>query len=72
MEPNYLDGVDIIYWISLNRAIDRQKNMEKILKDPIFKNIKNVRISGLDAKYKNPRKKFVTNVTDLNHLNIRI
>jgi len=69
MEPNYLDGVNIIYWISLDRAIDRRKNMEKLLKDSIFKNIKNVRISGLDAKYKNPRKNFVTNVTDLNHLN---
>ncbi len=69
MNQNYLDGVDIIYWINLNRATDRRKKMEKILEDPIFNKIKKVRISGLDAKYKNPRTKFVTNITDLNHMN---
>jgi len=49
-EKNYLDGVDIIYWINLDRAKDRKKYMENIFKDPIFKNIKIKRVSAVDAK----------------------
>ena len=37
---NYLDGVDIIYWINLERAKDREKHMKKVLDDPVFNNIK--------------------------------
>jgi GR25 family glycosyltransferase involved in LPS biosynthesis len=71
MNPiNYLDGVDVIYWININRATERRKKMEKILKDPLFDGIKNVRINGLDAKYKNPREKFILEkIKDLNDYN---
>jgi GR25 family glycosyltransferase involved in LPS biosynthesis len=69
---NYLDGIDIIYWINLNRALDRRMNMEKLFKDPVFDGIKNVRIHAFDAKYKNPRKKFtIEQDYDLNNLNRR-
>ncbi len=50
MSINYLDGVDIIYWINLDRAKERKIYMEQILKDDIFKNIKKERITAVDAK----------------------
>ena len=43
----YIDGLDIIYWINLDRSIDRQKNMELVLSN--F-DIKNVRIKASDGK----------------------
>ena len=42
----YIDSIDIIYWINLDRSIDRRKNMESNLKH--FK-IKNKRINATDA-----------------------
>ena len=43
----YLDLVDIIYWINLDRSTDRRNNMEKLLSN--F-NVKNERISAVDGK----------------------
>lgn len=54
-----LDGVDVIYWINLNRAKERKKYMENLFKDSIFNNIKKVRVTALDAKKENPRNKFI-------------
>jgi hypothetical protein len=31
-----MEGVDVIYWLNLNRATKRKKHMEKLLKDPAF------------------------------------
>lgn len=45
---NLLDGIDIIYWINLDRSRDRKKNMCKMLTNPIFENIPNKRITGFD------------------------
>ena len=43
----YFDEIDIIYWINLDRATERKKNMENILKKfPV----KNERISAVDGK----------------------
>ncbi len=44
----YLDKVDIIYWINLDRSENRRNNMEKLLKTI---NIKNERISAVDGKF---------------------
>ena len=43
----YINAIDIIYWINLDRSVDRKKRMEKILKN--F-NIKNKRIKASDGK----------------------
>ena len=50
---DYLDGIDVIYWINLERSQDRRKNMEKMFEDPIFKGKKIVRISAVDGKASN-------------------
>jgi GR25 family glycosyltransferase involved in LPS biosynthesis len=70
MSKKYLDGVDVIYWINLDRATDRKKKMEKLFQDPIFEGIKIIRISALDATKENPRLKFkLEELHDLNNLN---
>jgi len=50
MNNNYLDGVDVIYWINLDRETERKKYMEKIYQDPVFNGKKIKRISAIDAK----------------------
>uniref|UniRef100_A0A6C0B3X8 Glycosyl transferase family 25 domain-containing protein n=1 Tax=viral metagenome TaxID=1070528 RepID=A0A6C0B3X8_9ZZZZ len=47
---NYLDGVDAIYWINLDRSVERRTHMENVLSDPTFNNIPNHRISATDGK----------------------
>ncbi len=47
----YLDFIDIIYWINLDRSNDRKKNMEELLSK--F-NIKNERITAVDGKNMKP------------------
>ena len=46
----YLDGVDIIYWINLERSKDRKKEMEKMLQDEVFGGIPKQRIIAYDGK----------------------
>jgi GR25 family glycosyltransferase involved in LPS biosynthesis len=46
----YLDGVDIIYWINLDRSADRKASMEKMLTDEAFDGIPNQRIKAYDGK----------------------
>lgn len=43
----YMNCIDIIYWINLERSSERRKNMENILKNI---NIKNQRINAIDGK----------------------
>ena len=52
MYNNYLDGIDIIYWINLDRSKDRKKNMIELFKDEAFDEIKNKRIEAIDGKKK--------------------
>lgn len=47
---NYLDGVDAIYWINLDRSTERRAHMENVLSDPTFADIPNYRISATDGK----------------------
>jgi GR25 family glycosyltransferase involved in LPS biosynthesis len=51
-EKNYMDGVDIIYWINLDRSEGRRKNMELILMNELMKNTPNHRYAALDGKKK--------------------
>jgi GR25 family glycosyltransferase involved in LPS biosynthesis len=46
----YLDGVDIIYWINLNRSRDRRTHMENMFGDKVFEGIPQNRISAYDGK----------------------
>jgi GR25 family glycosyltransferase involved in LPS biosynthesis len=49
-DENGLDGVDAIYWINLDRSVDRKEWMEQLFQDPTFQNVSNRRISGIDGK----------------------
>jgi GR25 family glycosyltransferase involved in LPS biosynthesis len=50
---NYLNGIDIVYWINLDRSPDRRESMEKMFKDSVFDGIPQKRISGVDGKKDN-------------------
>jgi GR25 family glycosyltransferase involved in LPS biosynthesis len=50
MEIHYLDGIDIIYWINLDRSPDRKTSMEAMFQDKAFDGIPNQRISAIDGK----------------------
>ena len=54
----YLDGIDIIYWINLDRAKERKKYMENLLKDDIFIDTNCQRFKAIDSKSTNIRNKF--------------
>lgn len=47
---NYMDGIDAIYWINLDRSNDRRMQMNLFFKDPVFKNMKIERVSAVDGK----------------------
>ena len=55
---NYLNGIDIIYWINLDRSSDRRENMKKIFKDNVFNGIPNERFTGIDGIKINMNEKF--------------
>ena len=46
----HLSGIDIIYWINLDRSKDRYDNMIQMFKDDTFSNIPNQRITAVDGK----------------------
>jgi GR25 family glycosyltransferase involved in LPS biosynthesis len=48
-KDNFLDGIDVVYWINLERATKRHCNMIEVFKDPVFKNIPNIRIEAFDG-----------------------
>jgi len=41
--------IDIIYWINMDKSIDRRKHMQKLLKNDIFNNIEKKRINAIDG-----------------------
>jgi GR25 family glycosyltransferase involved in LPS biosynthesis len=49
-DTNYLDGIDCIYWINLDRSTDRKRKMETLFKDPNFTGKPIQRISAIDGK----------------------
>jgi hypothetical protein len=42
-----LNGIDIVYWINLDKSNDRRDNMTKIFEDDSFKDIKNERFPAI-------------------------
>ena len=54
MTNDYMQGIDIIYWINLDRSKDRYNEITEILKDESFENIPNKRIVAFDGK-NNPK-----------------
>ena len=44
-----LNGIDIVYWINLDRSPDRRETMEKMFEDEVFNGISNERISAVDG-----------------------
>jgi GR25 family glycosyltransferase involved in LPS biosynthesis len=47
---DFLDGIDIIYWINLERSKDRKTTMEQMFQDPIFFGKPIERIEAIDGK----------------------
>jgi GR25 family glycosyltransferase involved in LPS biosynthesis len=47
---DFLDGIDCIYYINLDRSKDRRENMEKMFEDPIFIGKPIERINAVDGK----------------------
>lgn len=47
-EKKWLDGIDVIYWINLERSVDRKNYMKKIFEDSIFDGIPIHRIEASD------------------------
>ena len=50
MDNHYLDGIDVVYWINLDRSTDRRKNMTELLQDDAFQGIPNERVAAIDGK----------------------
>ena len=46
---DFLDGVDVIYWINLERSKDRKANMEALFSDPVFYGKPTQRIEAVDG-----------------------
>jgi GR25 family glycosyltransferase involved in LPS biosynthesis len=49
----YMDGIDIVYWINLDRSNDRRIQMNTIFQDPVFKGMNIERISAVDGRKPN-------------------
>jgi GR25 family glycosyltransferase involved in LPS biosynthesis len=45
-----LSGINVVYWINLDRSTDRRNNMNAMFQDDAFKDIKNVRFAAIDYK----------------------
>ena len=46
---NHLNGIDVVYWINLDRSPERKESMEKMFKDNAFSGIPQKRISAVDG-----------------------
>ncbi len=49
-KSDYLSGIDIIYWINLDRSVNRRNDIVEMFKDDAFNNIPNKRIPAIDGK----------------------
>ena len=63
-ENTLKDGVDIIYWINLDRSQDRKQNIQNMFQDNSLRNIPNVRIKAVDGKTDNIDKYIQNKKTD--------
>lgn len=46
----YMQGVDIVYWVNLDRSHERRELMETVFSDPVFENTPNQRFPAIDGK----------------------
>jgi GR25 family glycosyltransferase involved in LPS biosynthesis len=53
-KTQYLNGIDMVYWINLDRSSDRRFQMESMFENNVFKGIPNKRISAFDGN-KDPK-----------------
>ena len=61
-----LNGIDIVYWINLDRSPDRRESMEELFNDSAFDNIQTTRFRAVDYKDRDVYKHF-----NLNEVGIR-
>lgn len=45
-----MEGIDVIYWINLDRATERKRHMNKVLSDKRLDSIDKIRFSAFDSK----------------------
>ena len=64
--PDYLKGIDIVYWINLDRARERKTKMEQMFTDPIFKNTNIQRIQAVDGKDQDIKRIIKNNIHQTN------
>ena len=53
-----INGIDVVYWINLDRSNDRRDNMKAMFQTDDFKTVKNERFSAIDYKTNNVRSRF--------------
>lgn len=58
-KDGYLDGIDVIYYINLDRSVGRRNHMERILNDSVFDDILTNRVPAYDGKKIDMSKYFV-------------
>ena len=49
-ENEYMKGIDMVYWINLDRSPERRNVMNNMLNQPVFRDIPNTRFSAIDGK----------------------
>jgi len=49
-ESNYMEGLDVIYWINLDRSKERREKMLKVLNDDVFRDVPKIRVVANDGK----------------------
>lgn len=70
---DYLQGIDIVYWINLDRSPERRELMGTVFSDPAFDNVPNRRFSAVDGKtvdvfaYFNPSEKKTPKLTNVEY-----
>ena len=57
-KDGYLDGIDVVYYINLDRSIDRRNHMERIFENSVFDEIPVIRIPACDGKNEDMKKYF--------------
>jgi len=66
-----MEGIDVIYWINLDRATERKQHMKKILSDKRLDSIPKIRFSAFDSK-KIELDDFFTMKKDILSINYRV
>ena len=49
-KDGYLDGIDVIYYINLDRSTVRRNDMDALFQDSVFRGIPTVRVAAYDGK----------------------